>query len=357
MLHVLGSDVMQHAFWHFMDPGHPEYDPRLEEQYGNPILAFWKRVDRRLADVLDRLPQETHVMVMSDHGFGRVVKYINFNVWLLQSGFMQLKKDARSRLRYLAFRMGYNYATAFKVGFRTGLVRQIIRMGRGKQENLQRQMFLSLDDVDWPRSQVYSVGNFGQMYVNLKGREPQGCVSPGQDYEQVLQRLETELRAMRDPDSGQPVIGDIWRGAQLFQGKYAHLAPDLFFFTRDMEYKAMGLTDFGSNRVFDDLYGTHAHHRMNGVFVLKGPGVRQGARIEGAQLVDLAPTIYALMGVPIPQHLDGRILQQAFVPGQELEAQQERESVDKEEPSPDQVYTPEEEALVMEQLRNLGYVE
>jgi predicted AlkP superfamily phosphohydrolase/phosphomutase len=357
MLHVLGSDVMQHAFWHFMDPDHPEYDPRLGEQYGNPILEFWKRVDRRLAEVLDKLPQETHVMVMSDHGFGRVVKYINFNVWLLQSGFIQLKKDARSRLRYLAFRLGYNYATAFKIGFRTGLLRQIIRMGRGKQENLQRQMFLSLDDVDWPQSQVYSVGNFGQMYVNLKGREPLGRVSPGREYEQVLQRLETELRAMRDPDSGQAVIGDIWRGTDLFQGEYAHRAPDLFFFTRDMEYKAMGLTDFGSNRVFDDLYGTHAHHRMNGVFVLKGPGVRQGERIEGARLVDLAPTIYALMGVPVPQDLDGRTLQQAFVPGYEPEAQQERESVDKAGPSPDQVYTPEEEALVMEQLRNLGYVE
>lgn len=357
MLHVLGTDVMQHGFWHFMDPNHPEYDPALGAKYGNPIRDFWKHVDRRLGEVLDKLSPDTHLLVMSDHGFGPVVKYINFNVWLLKSGFMQVKTDMRSRLRYLAFRLGYNYATAFKIGFRTGLVRQIIRLGRGKQENLQRQMFLSLDDVDWPRSQIYSVGNFGQMYVNLKGREPQGCISPGEEYERVLQRLEDKLRAMRDPDTGEPVIGDIWRGSELFQGKYTHRAPDLFFFTRDLEYKAMGLTDFGSNNVFDELYGTHAHHRMNGVFILRGPGVRQGERIEGARLVDLAPTIYALMGVPIPRGLDGHVLNQSFVPGYELGAQYESDLVDRDGPDAEQVYTPEEEAQVMEQLRNLGYVE
>jgi predicted AlkP superfamily phosphohydrolase/phosphomutase len=253
--------------------------------------------------------------------------------------------------------MGYNYATAFKIGFRTGLVRQIIRLGRGKQESLQRGVFLSLDDVDWTRTQVYSVGNFGQMYVNLRGREPQGCVSPGEEYRQVLQHLEDELRAMRDPDTGDKVIAEIWRGDELFQGKYADRAPDLFFFTQDMKYKAMGLTDFGSNRVYDDLYGTHAHHHMNGVFMLSGPGVRRGESIVGARLVDLAPTIFALMGAPIPQDLDGRVLHQAFAPGYELDERYERDSVRDTEPGADPVYSPEEEALLMEQLRNLGYVE
>mgnify|MGYP001309609246 CR=1 FL=1 len=67
MLHVLGSDVMQHAFWQFMDPQHPEYDPRLNERYGNPILDFWKHIDRRLTDVLDRLPPDTYVTVSYTH--------------------------------------------------------------------------------------------------------------------------------------------------------------------------------------------------------------------------------------------------------------------------------------------------
>jgi arylsulfatase A-like enzyme len=124
-----------------------------------------------------------------------------------------------------------------------------------------------------------------------------------------------------------------------------------------MEYKAMGLTDFGSNRVFDDLYGTHAHHRMNGVFALRGPGVRQGERVEGARLVDLAPTIYALMGIPIPRDLDGQVLEQAFAPDSAPNSCYEEEHADHFQAAPEQAYTPEEEAQVMEQLRNLGYVD
>ena len=86
--------------------------------------------------------------------------------------------------------MGYHYRTAWTIGSRVGLVRLVIRMGRGSQEQAQRKAFLSLDDVDWPRTTVYSVGNFGQMYVNVKGREPEGGVEPGEALEQVLQRLE-----------------------------------------------------------------------------------------------------------------------------------------------------------------------
>jgi len=358
ILHILGTDVMQHGFWHFMDPTHPQYDPKLRARYGNPIFDFWKQVDKRLGDVLAKLPPDAYVMVMSDHGFGPVVKYINFNVWLLRTGFLQLKRGVWSRLRYLAFRLGYNYAVAFRVGFRLGIVRQVIKLGRGKQKSLQREVFLSLDDVDWRRTQVYSVGNFGQMYVNLKGREPQGCVSPGDDYERVLQRLEDALRAMRAPETNEPVITEIWRGSDLFKGKYVDRAPDLFFFTPDMKYKAMGLTDFGSNRVFDDLYGTHAHHRMNGLFILRGPGVRQGEQIQGARLIDLAPTIYSLMGVPIPQDLDGQPLHRVFVPSYEIVSHYESGPVDYfVKPDAEQVYSPEEEAAVAEQLRNLGYVE
>jgi predicted AlkP superfamily phosphohydrolase/phosphomutase len=358
ILHILGTDVVHHGFWHYMDPTHPQYDPKLKARYGNPIFDFWKQVDKRLGDVLDKLPPDVYAMVMSDHGFGPVVKYINFNVWLLRTGFLHLKRDLWSKLRYLAFCLGYDYATGFKVGFRLGIVRQVIKFGRGKQEGLQRKVFLSLDDVDWPRTQAYSVGNFGQMYVNLNGREPQGCVSPGDDYERVLRRLEDELRAMRAPETNEPVIAEIWRGSDLFKGKYVDRAPDLFFFTRDMKYKAMGLTDFGSNRVFDELYGTHAHHRMNGLFILRGPGVRQGEQIQGARLIDLAPTIYALMGVPIPRDLDGQVLHQAFAPGYELIPRYENRSVDDfARPDAAQVYSPEEEAAVAEQLRNLGYVD
>lgn len=357
VMHILGTDVVQHALWHYMDPTHPLHEPKLNARYGDPVLGFWKRVDEHLGCVLEGLTPDDYVLVMSDHGFGPVKKLVNFNVWLLRHGFLRLESSFRSKLRYFAFKLGYNYKTIAGLSSRLGFVGLAHRLGRGRRETLQRRMFLSLKDVDWPRTQVYSIGNFGQMYVNLKGREPLGCVSPGIEYEQVLQRLEKRLRALRDPETAEPVIAKIWRGSDLFQGKYAGRAPDLFFFTADMKYKAMGLTDFGSSRVFDGSYGTYAHHRMNGLFILCGPGVRRGEQIEGARLIDLAPTIYALMGVPIPQDLDGQFLTQAFLPGHEVAFRFEADAVDDFRPQAQEVYSSAEEAQVTEHLRSLGYVD
>lgn len=357
MLHLLGGDVLQHEFWHAMDPAHPQHTREGREKYGTVILDYYRRMDARLPELLAGLPADCHVMVMSDHGFGPLEQYINFNTWLLHRGFLRLKRSAVTRLRHLAFRMGYTYRLAVEIGFRTGFARQVIKLGRGKQEDLQRKAFLSLDDVDWSHTTVYSIGNFGQMYVNLKGREPQGCVAPGLEYERVLDRLEAALGELRDPRTCKPVVDRIWRGAELWPGRYAGRAPDLFFFTREMKYKAMGLSDFGSNRVFEDLYGTRAHHHMDGVFILSGPGVKRGETIPHAGLIDLAPTIYHLLGVPAPDDLDGCVLAEAFdgpLADHPAPLASPR-SVDGADP-PRDGYTPEEAAALTEMLRDLGYV-
>ena len=358
MLHLLGCDVLQHGFWHYMDPQHIQYNQADGAKYGHIIRDYFKRVDERLPEILNRLPADAYRLVMSDHGFGPLRFYINFNSWLLRAGFMQVKRRPLSQLRYRAFQLGYNYRLAWEVGTRTGIVRQIIKWGRGKQEQAQRKLFFSLADVDWTNTRAYSIGNFGQMFVNLKGREPQGCVEPGAEYERVLDELEAALLALRDPRSGEPVIDRIYRGAEIWQGKYAsERAPDLYFETRGMLYKSMGLSDFGSYAVFEELYGTRAHHHMHGVFMLSGPGVKANHSISQAGLMDLAPTIYHLMGVPVPADLDGGVLTEAFTA--ELAARPvtyEGQADTNHSGQPTQVYTPEEEAKLTEMLRDLGYV-
>ena len=356
MLHLLGGDVLQHGFWQYMDPNHPEYSQEGQARYGEVIRDFYTRVDARLGEVLAHLPHGTHTVVMSDHGFGPLKKYINFNTWLLDQGFIKLRRNLWTQLRYLAFRLGYHYRLAWEVASRVGLVRLVIRMGRDKQEQAQRRLFLSLNDVDWSRTSVYSVGNFGQMFVNLRGREPDGCVEPGEHFEAVLAQLETALRELRDPDTGEPVIGEVWRGSELWRGRYADQAPDLFFFTRDMQYKAMGLSDFGSNRVFEGLYGTHAHHRMDGVLILTGPGIRPNFEIHGARLEDLAPTIYHLLGVPVPGDLDGRVLADAFVSPPVIREAAVSDGRERAKARATSGYTEEEEAELAKHLRDLGYV-
>jgi predicted AlkP superfamily phosphohydrolase/phosphomutase len=358
MVHFLGTDRIQHEFWHVHDPSHPQHDPSERERLGDVILDFFKQVDTVVGRLLAALDDETVVIILSDHGFGPAHKFINFNTWLLQQDLLRLKPAPGTWLRYLLFRMGFNYSVLGRWVLRLGLGRRAKEVGRARRENLQRRLFLSLNDVDWSRSRVYSMGNFGQLYVNLAGREPQGIVSPGREYEDLLDDLIQRLQALVDPETGQPVIERVLRPEQVYDGPYTERAPDIMFFTRKMEYKAMGLSDFSSPHVFDPIYGTTGHHRMNGILICRGPGiVKEGAWLEDARIHDLAPTILYLMGQSIPRGMDGRVLLDLFTPEFRQRyvvttSQDEKSPIGGNQPA----YSEEEESQVRERLRALGYV-
>lgn len=358
MVHFLGTDRVQHEFWHLMDPDHPQHDPAERERLGNVILDFFKQVDASLERILATLDDETIVIIMSDHGFGPVHKFINFNSWLLKEKLLVLKNSPSTLFRYLLFRLGFNYSVIGHWILKLGLGRRTKAMGRARREDLQRHLFLSLNDVDWSRSRVYSLGNFGQLYVNLKGREPVGIVSPGLQYETLLDDLSQRLRQLVDPDTGQPVIDQIFRREQIYEGPYAEQAPDLMFLTRDMVYKPMGLSDFSSPHIFEPVYGTTGHHRVHGLLICYGPGViREGTVLNGACIQDLAPTILYLMDQPVPRKMDGQVLLDLFTP----EFRQRRQVTYSEDYSAhvqgtQPTYTEEEEAQLTELLRDLGYV-
>ncbi len=358
MLHFLGTDRMQHEFWHLIDPEHPQHDPAEHRCYGNVILDFYQRVDHAVGRLLGALEKDTVVLIMSDHGLGSAHKFINVNTWLLQEGLLHLKRTPLTGLRRILFRSGMNYSIAAQWILKLGLGRRAKQAGRARREEFQRRLFLSLDDVDWSRTQVYSMGNFGQLFVNLKGREPQGIVAPGFDCEQLLDDLARRLQALVDPDTGQAVIERVFRREQVYDGPYAASAPDLMFLTQDMSYKAMGLSDFSSPRVFDPIYGTTGHHRMNGVMIWNGPGViREGEQYRGARIHDLAPTLLYMAGLPIPREMDGRVLLDLFEP--EFREQHPVTYTTTDAGSytgSGGVYTEQEEAEQREMLRALGYV-
>jgi predicted AlkP superfamily phosphohydrolase/phosphomutase len=358
MMHILGTDRLQHEFWHMLDPQHPDYDPAEIERLGNVVLDFFERVDASIGRLLEALDEETVIIIMSDHGFGPVYKFINFNTWLLEQGLLQLKNTPGTLLRYLLFRLGFNYTVLGNLILKLGLGRQAKKMGRAKREDWQRRIFLSLKDVDWSKSSVYSMGNFGQLFVNLKGREPIGIVSPGEEYETVIADLIRRLKALRDPETGDPVIEQIMRREEVFKGPYADRAPDLMFYTSNMNYKAMGLSDFSSNKVFDPVFGTRGHHRMNGVLICHGPGVfKSNAQFQKARIYDLAPTILYLMDQEIPTAMNGKVLLDIFTDEfQAKHAVKYKESLPSDSTQDHSGLTDQEEAVLAELLRSLGYV-
>ena len=358
MMHFLGTDCVQHELWHTLDPTHPNHDPVEVERLGNVVEDFFKRVDASIGRLLEAIDNDIAVIVMSDHGFGPVYKFINFNTWLLKQGLLRLKKTPGTWLRYLLFRLGFNYNVLGNWILKLGLGKQAKRMGRAKREDWQRRVFLSLNDVNWSQSKVYSMGNFGQLYVNLKGREPRGIVSPGAEYEDLINDLSERLKALKDPTTNEPVIDRIIRKEEVYTGPYASRAPDLMFFTHNMQYKAMGLSDFSSNRVFDPVFGTTGHHRMNGILICCGPGrFKQGAETEGACIQDLAPTILYLLGQGVPMEMDGKVLLELFTDEFRdnhpvVYAESGTSGIKEDE----MILTDQEKAQLESMLRSLGYV-
>ena len=184
------------------------------------------------------------------------------------------------------------------------------RTARGKLNKL----FLSFNNVDWSTTKVYSKGNYGQLFVNLKGREPGGTVSPGTEYEAVRDDLIRRLRAITDPATGTPLIGEVFKREELFHGRHVESAPDVCFLPADMRYISIGDMDFTSNRFIVDAFGISGGHRMHGIFAAHGPSIRRGMALGAAHITDLTPTMLHLLGQPIVDDMDGRVLEDILDP-------------------------------------------
>jgi hypothetical protein len=119
---------------------------------------------------------------------------------------------------------------------------------------------------------------------------------------------------------------------------------------------AFGHADFGGSRVVEPIVGMSGHHRPNGMVILAGEGIAQGAALEGASITDLAPTILYAMGLPIPADMDGRVLTEAFAPDYLRSFDMQYSDELSSRPTGEDHYSLEDEEEIRERLRGLGYV-
>jgi predicted AlkP superfamily phosphohydrolase/phosphomutase len=194
--------------------------------------------------------------------------------------------------------------------------------------------------------------------VNLKGREPNGIINPGPEYETLLDRLTADLKTLKEPgDSGLPLVGQIYRGHDIYSGPFVDRAPDLVFFPRDWRHMVLGSLEFVSTSWIAKSHKT-GHHRMEGIFFLSGPGIKPGYSLQDASIVDVAPTTLALLRVPIPKSMDGCVLAAAMTPElcERLRITYTGDAEFGPEYASVQDLTPEDEEILIERLRNLGYI-
>jgi predicted AlkP superfamily phosphohydrolase/phosphomutase len=354
-MYVFGVvDVLQHQFWNLL-AAPPETLDATRRALRNQVIEVFAQVDRALGEMLKRADEETLVVLMSDHGFGPLDGFLHINNFLLERGYLVLKSDALSRFKRGLFRWGVtpqNVHLALKA-LRLDLRR---KLNRGRAYGMLRRFFLSFDDVDWTQTRAFALGHIGQIYINLRGRQPSGVVRPGAEYEELRDEIRTALLKLAHPTTGEPLIARVLNREEIYHGELLDHTPDLILLPRDFRYVAFGESEFASNKIVGPSLGHTGHHRLEGIVALSGPGIQAGATVSNATLLDLAPTILYALGLPLLPDLDGRILAEAFVPGwlERNAPRFETKAAVREDRGTE--YSASEESEVLQRLSDLGYI-
>jgi predicted AlkP superfamily phosphohydrolase/phosphomutase len=199
--------------------------------------------------------------------------------------------------------------------------------------------------------------------LNLKGRQPNGCVGPA-DARALLDELKEGLTAIPHPETGEPLVEHVYERHELYDGPHAAFAPDLTVVLTDWKYRTIGLHDFTTNRLISPAFGPTGDHLLDGILIASGPAFRAGAEPKHAMLLDVAPTVLHLLGVPVPDDMDGRVLTELLEPAATVSASLPRlEPVLAAAPagvtSADPgvfAYTDDENAEIQQRLADLGYL-
>jgi predicted AlkP superfamily phosphohydrolase/phosphomutase len=363
------SDASGHQFWKYADPNSPlftEQPPGMRDS----ILRVYQALDREIGELRAHLPPDTTVLMMSDHGFGGVSNWVIYpNCWLHEKGLLRLRGQMRNRLSRVLDGVKF-WAVCNLPAWVQRLVYKLGGRNLGRIESSVRYGM-----IDWPQTQVFFDENpyYPTLRINLKGRQPHGTVEPGQPYEDLRTRVIQELESWRHPETGDPIVEKAYRREEVYSGPCVEEAPDIV--VKWAMYKgysfAFKMSSKSRHRAwiekvdpqhpenlqfFSSKSGTH---RDYGIFLAQGPAIRPGMTLDGARMFDLAPTILHLLGVSVPDDMDGRVLEEIFTDA--FQAPVQRSSgpgvVAPAAAVNNDGYTAEDEEKVNERLKALGYVE
>jgi predicted AlkP superfamily phosphohydrolase/phosphomutase len=257
----IGLDRIHHGFWKYFDPQHRQYVA------GHPLASvipdYYRYLDKQIGSVLELVDSKTAVLIVSDHGAQRLEGGFCVNEWLQREGLLVLKHEISQPVRF------------------------------------------SPDLVDWSRTRAWSEGGYyARVFFNIQGREPQGVV-PAADYEAFAAEMEERFVNLLD-DRGQPMGSIVFRPYRLYR-RVERVAPDLIVHFGALYWRSIG--GLGYENLYqqeNDTGPDDCNHAQQGVLIMAVPGEAPRGQLEQLHLLDVAPTILELMGLPIPHTMQGR---------------------------------------------------
>jgi predicted AlkP superfamily phosphohydrolase/phosphomutase len=265
MMVEMGTDRVHHAFWQYMDPAHHRYEEG--NPYESVIEDYYVHVDNCIGELLEVVPDDAVVFVVSDHGAQCMEGGIALNEWLLQKGYLVLREPPAKP---------------------------------GRLEQMK---------VDWSKTTAWgSGGYYGRLFLNVQGREPQGVI-PTDQYEATRDRLIAELEALGGPD-GKPIGTRVLKPEQLYKTVRGVAPPDLFVYFGDLRWRSVGTLGTGEIHTFENDTGPDdANHAYNGLLIATGPEIAATGPVDGMQLMDVTPTVLRIFGIDVPADLQGHVIE------------------------------------------------
>lgn len=366
MLVYRDTDEMPHFFWRYMDSDHPEHDPAADSKYKNAILDYYKNLDRAIGKLVDAAGPGTTTLIISDHGMGPLYKDVHLNEWLRHEGYLethspQTQLQGTNRVFAGLGLTRSNISTLLR-RFRLGLLENKIKDYLGDRiEILPRTQRADFPEaIDWSRTRAYSFGYHGQIYINLAGREPEGIVNPGEEFDNICHQIKLGLKILVDPADGKSVVDEIFTRDEIFSGPCSEYAPDLTVVMRNLSYITRKGYEFGDQpgQIFSAPQTNESgSHRYLGMLIISGDQVVEDQSILSSPVIyDLAPTILHLLGCPVDPEMDGRVLEDWISTNYPVKTGNYLCMQENLAPK-SQNLSDQDEKEVMERLKSLGYLE
>jgi predicted AlkP superfamily phosphohydrolase/phosphomutase len=341
----MAGDHVQHLGWDDWERRGPD----------SLVADVYRILDEVTGALAQGAGDDGDVLVVSDHGAGKLKGVVNLDFFLESHGYLAYRGGGAALGRRAAKRV-FELRRVVPRDIRSSVKRALPALREHAYDAT------AYTTVDWERTRAFAYGTFGNIVLNVRGREAEGIVEPD-EYEAVRDEIAGVLHELRGPD-GEEIVEAVHRRDDLFYGPHLSRVPDLV-----VEFKGCAWLGKGSLQTRSDSpWGQvevepgskHTYvgtHRTEGILLLAGPSAARGRTLD-AGVADVAPTILYLLGRPVPASLDGRLLEEALDPGllERRPPEYTSEEDDVLEPR-GEGYSAEDERIVEERLRALGYLE
>ena len=226
-------DRIQHFFWKYMDPQHPTFDADEAAKYCNVIPALYQKFDEIVGNLMENLDETDTVIVASDHGFDSQRYIFHLDYWLRELKLLCLKKNSiKSKLLNrgsgkIERLLSPHFLSRFKIlNDHPGLLKAV-RDSLFKKIVEKTSSNYHTWNVDMSRTKAYC-GNYFDIYINLKGKRPQGIVEP-EEYDELCNRLVEELHKLTHPLTGEKLVDKVFKKSEIYPEDFSDEASDIFF--------------------------------------------------------------------------------------------------------------------------------